>query len=1068
MAGTRPTERDSRRLAGELHHGRRLASWRKASRQVQVEHGRCRLESSTRHHWLVVLQCVLTLTVSQAVEAGPSAESVPPVQAATGGSTAATLMPLLSGDAGLPADPDRWTCRSSRQGATRIEKNAWCQKTPDRGAPLPSVLRSPPPLSELDLKNLYDAAMQEFAESRAYLGLGWQHDVNWRFTGPYVGTIGSGENYGTHRAVRIAYSPEVIDWLCNERQDALPDGAMIVKEMATINESLGIELDDEGCMVIPGDVTPDSWTIMVKRSDQSLDGWYWLFLHEGQPPRLLERSGIPIPLEDFYFEGFPPTAPNPAWYPTGLPFNSGGPALNSYGMFCIQCHAVANSESTFVSLDNLLGKSLRYKLFNADDSSGASGLTKLHSPFFPSISKSATSVDANNSGLTAALTDASQSFRKFFDQMGEVSFTRAWELRLPGQSYDHVVAAASGPSQFLTSDQCWSCHGSHLLLAKDSNMVLTVDAAGSTKDLDLSPHGEWRASPMGLSGRDPIFFAQLQGETNHLPTPKTCIEDTCFHCHGVMGERQLAIDTHGADTEGCEQFFAIPPPAGVPVGQPFTLDMIRQWPESEKTSSQKYGALARDGVSCAVCHHIAKEDLGEEQTFTGNFLTGPADEIYGPYSKVSRVFMERALGITPKLGKQMKDADLCASCHNVLLPVFTNAGQLAGYSYEQATHLEWTNSDYAPGRPLSRTCQDCHMPQDYEGEDLTFRTANVESNLFPLTTERIANKKIRLPERHHYSRHSLHGLNLFFNQIAQQFPLLLGIGQSGTNPLANQSLATAQDSMVSMAQNQTALVAIAALETMPDGVRVRAKVTNETGHNLPSGVGFRRMFLELLVVAGDGTVLWASGRTNDVGAIVKGTTNEVLHSEQPLEFPDEPIQPHYQTIVGEDQVQIYQELYRDSAGRLTTSFLRRFKAVKDNRIRPQGYDPNQFRRSTSPYIAALAETVGEAKLDPYYVDPKLTGADEIEYHIKLEPAKLAQVDHVKLTLYSQSIPPFYLQERFADAGRGITEKDQIERLFYMGSHLNVGGATDDEGRAVLADWKLFVVSAERSLHSSQP
>jgi len=599
-------------------------------------------------------------------------------------------------------------------------------------------------------------------------------------------------------------------------------------------------------------------------------------------------------------------------------------------------------------------------------------------------------------------------------------------------------------------------------------MVLTVDDAGSTKDLDLSPHGEWRASPMGLSGRDPIFLAQLQGETNNLPALKTCTEDTCFHCHGVMGERQLAIDTHGADTQGCEQFFAISPPAGVPAGQPFTLDMLRQWPESKENSSQKYGALARDGVSCAVCHHITKEDLGEEQTFTGNFLTGPADELYGPYRSVSRAFMERALGITPKLGEQTKDADLCASCHNVLLPVFTNAGRLTGYSYEQATHLEWTNSDYAPGRRLSRTCQNCHMPQDYAGEALTFRVANAESNLLPLTTERIANKEIRLPERHRYARHSLHGLNLFLNQIAQQFPILLGIGQSTTNFLANQSLATAQDSMVSMAQNQTASVVIEALETMPDGIRVQAKVTNETGHNLPSGVGFRRMFLELLVVAGDGTVLWASGRTNDVGAIVKGTTDEVLRSEQPLEFPNEPIQPHYQTIVSEDQVQIYQELYRDSDGRLTTSFLRRFQAVKDNRIRPQGYDPDRFRRSASPYIAALAETVGEAKLDPYYVDPKLTGADEIEYRIMLDPAKLAQVDHVKLTLYSQSIPPFYLQERFADAGHGIRKKDQIERLYYMGSHLNVDGATDDEGHAVLANWKLFVVSAERSLRSSQP
>ena len=31
--------------------------------------------------------------------------------------------------------------------------------------------------------------------------------------------------------------------------------------------------------------------------------------------------------------------------------------------------------------------------------------------------------------------------------------------------------------------------------------------------VNLSPYGTWRTSPMGLAGRDPIFFAQLASET---------------------------------------------------------------------------------------------------------------------------------------------------------------------------------------------------------------------------------------------------------------------------------------------------------------------------------------------------------------------------------------------------------------------------------------------------------------------------------------------------------------------------------------------------------------------------
>ena len=35
---------------------------------------------------------------------------------------------------------------------------------------------------------------------------------------------------------------------------------------------------------------------------------------------------------------------------------------------------------------------------------------------------------------------------------------------------------------------------------------------GSTPTMNVSPFGEWRWSPMGLAGRDPIFYAQLDSE----------------------------------------------------------------------------------------------------------------------------------------------------------------------------------------------------------------------------------------------------------------------------------------------------------------------------------------------------------------------------------------------------------------------------------------------------------------------------------------------------------------------------------------------------------------------------
>ena len=82
-------------------------------------------------------------------------------------------------------------------------------------------------------------------------------------------------------------------------------------------------------------------------------------------------------------------------------------------------------------------------------------------------------------------------------------------------------------------------------------------------------------------------------------------------------------------------------------------------------------------------------------------------------------------------------------------------------------------------------------------------------------------------------------------------------------------------------------------------------------------------------------------------------------------------------------------------------------------LRYVGTDPKVFAQSSSPYIRELADLHGDVAQDPHYFDPSLTGSDEIEYRIALPPGILARADHVQATLYYQSIPPFYLQQRFA-------------------------------------------------------
>ena len=62
--------------------------------------------------------------------------------------------------------------------------------------------------------------------------LGWVSDERWRFSGPSVVENGSySHNYGPHFPLRVSYSPEIVDWLCNGREGEIPDGAMIMKAM---------------------------------------------------------------------------------------------------------------------------------------------------------------------------------------------------------------------------------------------------------------------------------------------------------------------------------------------------------------------------------------------------------------------------------------------------------------------------------------------------------------------------------------------------------------------------------------------------------------------------------------------------------------------------------------------------------------------------------------------------------------------------------------------------------------------------------------------------------------------
>ena len=470
--------------------------------------------------------------------------------------TIAAMLQASPGQAELPLFPEdkpsEWVC--SKPEPTQAELEDWCAANVGQGKP--AQLPPPADIDNLPAKNHYDTALTKFARSYGYRELGWAADKSWRFTGPYVGEFGEGQSYGVHPAVRMWYSPEMVSWMCNGREGDIDDGAIIIKEMFDIRsssdfEELGVN-EDSPCMEVtadPADVDPTSWTIMVRYNNQSWDGWYWgnpAGSGYGNPP-ICDMSAVTS--KDFFGENNPgdcrTQAPppqegierNPQWYPTGDLFGDGGnladiiTPYSEFGAYCMNCHASAESHLTFSSLSNILTDGMLFKHF-AEDPTPPSSLGVSGAEHVREVEDDGNKNDPRHWGFTVARDSAATGFTERFGNLGPLAFKDALGLRLPAETFDHAIVSAEGPDGFLTSDQCIGCHDATVSNASTPNMLITDEETG--KHINVSPYAGWRASPMGLAGRDPIFFSQLESETNNLPHMTECIENTCLHCHGVM------------------------------------------------------------------------------------------------------------------------------------------------------------------------------------------------------------------------------------------------------------------------------------------------------------------------------------------------------------------------------------------------------------------------------------------------------------------------------------------------------------------------------------------------------
>ena len=380
------------------------------------------------------------------------------------------------------------------------------------------------------------------------------------------------------------------------------------------------------------------------------------------------------------------------------------------------------------------------------------------------------------------------------------------DFKLPGSQ-----PGESGTLQ--NPSNCDNCHGGY--------------------DQAVEPDFIWRGSMMGQAARDRLYLATLAIANQDAGGSG----DMCIRCHAPKGWLEgRSVPTDGSaltdnDREGIQCAFCHQQVKPVPLGtNPYPADP--DYTAGTYTADQGYLATLeqippQDGSGAYV--------VDSDNAKRGPFVDANARHqmLYSPYHS---------------------DAAYCGTCHDVSNPAFSRQedGSYAPNELDtpapsfitydllpvERTYSEWLMSAYntaegiyAPqfggNKEYVSTCQDCHM------KDVTGVGCN----------------KNGVPVRDDLPLHDLTGGNTIVQSwIAQEFP----------DEVNSEALAASVIRARYMLQEAASLELTTTSD--PEGKLLNVRVTNETGHKLPSGYPEgRRIWLQVSAYDVNGVSLYESG-----------------------------------------------------------------------------------------------------------------------------------------------------------------------------------------------------------------
>jgi hypothetical protein len=478
--------------------------------------------------------------------------------------------------------------------------------------------------------------------------------------------------------------------------------------------------------------------------------------------------------------------------------------------------------------------------------------------------------------------------------------------------------------RFATMGACSQCH-----LAGDTGALR--DDAGH----DISPVGLFRSSMMAFAARDPYYLAVVSEERLVRPGIADAIDDKCTKCHAPAGALELEAS-----------------------GGHLTLEGLA-------TGTSPAENLGRDGVTCSLCHQL------DEPGLSGAFDVGYDRAMLGPHEGPDVEPMQFFVEYTPTYAEGWGGAELCASCHTVVVPIVDAEGQATGGDFlEQAPYFEWLSSSFAGTTP----CNTCHLPSTHDDGTAI---ASV-----------LAKYPDGLPVRTPFGKHRFVGGN------ATMLRALAAAGAWTGATVEPAELELAALEAEAHLRGAASLTVVSRAET-PAGLEVVVRVDNLTGHKLPTGYPSRRMWLHVRGLSASGALVWESGGYDLEGRLVD-------RAGAPVE-PEGDYFPHVDRVSDERVVQLWEAIASDASGAPTHRALGAVGYLKDDRVLPQGFAP----------AGDLAEWLGAVGTS---ADPSFSpGHDEVTYVL---PSEVATVE---LELVYQTVPP-WVRDRLALVPTGAAVK----------------------------------------------